>query len=271
MSNLDNIINTINFIDEDRENDKEKERQREDEKEEEREDYDELDEFENKNKNKNGKEDEVQEYINYREKGNMTGPKGVIADYRYFKKIQQQKESSSLNKINNDVNIDSINDNNNIIDEFDLELEDEEFFKLYKQKRIESLKKEMKQSFGQIFTLELFNYNDNISNVDREVPVIIHLYEKHISECQELHQVLVQLSKVYGYAKFCEIKASITSSKFDDIVLPSILVYRNNQLEHNLIRFIDEFNSKNINLQNTEAVLLRLGVLSTSDKFLIEE
>lgn len=211
--------------------------------------------------------------LSERTSGKLTGPKGVIADYRYAK-----RQITTIPKLTETSNVPSLRtpnlgNENTSLDEFE-DFSDDEFFKAYRQKRLQELSSRgnsSKKTFGEVFQLNFDTYNNAIDSANEDTPVIIHLYETHLPECQKIHSVLKDLALTYGYAKFCEIPASATGSQFDDEVLPTILVYKCSKLIANLVRFIDELSTPSISAETVESVLLRHNALSTSERKLISQ
>ncbi|KAJ9076989.1 hypothetical protein DSO57_1021032 [Entomophthora muscae] len=206
------------------------------------------------------------EILSERSSGKLTGPKGVIADYRYARKKFDMKQAQTQSSC---VHIPSSLFNEPVAKDFDelSDADDQEFFEAYRKKRLQELSQSTKslaprEIFGEVYQLDFDSYNRAVDSANGDVPVIIHLHEFHIKLCQELHSVFTELAGTYKYAKFCEIPAAATQSKFDEIVLPTVLVYRGGKLVSNLVRFIDEISSPDLNYNTVEGVFLRLGVLT---------
>ncbi|KAJ8301993.1 hypothetical protein KUTeg_020980, partial [Tegillarca granosa] len=117
-----------------------------------------------------------------------TGPKGVINDWREYKKLEnerkeeQEKERQALiKKLSMTYDEKERQKDQQFLTEIEKNLEEfeDEFMKEYRQKRIEEMRKALQNvpKFGKVIAL---TSNDFVENIDKEQPqvtVIIHLYE----------------------------------------------------------------------------------------------
>lgn len=212
-----------------------------------------------------------------RTSGPQTGPKSVIADYKYHKHLQRENEKARKNEalarltqLTGRIQLEeTVQENilrNLVEDEADL---DEEFFKEYKAKRLEELKRKRPQ-FGFLLDVTQDTYVEVIDRESPFVPVIVHIYENHIDACRQVNDCLSWLSRKYGHAKFVKVKAR--EVEFDEIGVPALLTYKAGLLISHLIRVTDEFpgfangaKGGRIDREDVETVLLRSGALSESD------
>jgi len=212
--------------------------------------------------------------------GAATGPKGVIADYKFHQKqnalrreqherevqaninkgsmasgwIQRQIEQEEREKfgetvdpaeIKNNGNTISMNELNKALDEHneldELLEDDDEFMIQYRQKRLMELKRIAGRTrFGQLFQIGVDQYVDAIDNEDSRTAVIMHLFQPHNEQCKLLNQYLMILAEKYRLAKFLCIVSTEADPNFDEIALPTLLCYRNKELVANLVRITDE-------------------------------
>lgn len=219
--------------------------------------------------NSSSYENTTSEILAERTTGNLTGPKGVIADYRYTRrKLTFNKSQPKPMTMPKALSEETVSKDYNELSDAD----DQQFFEAYRKKRLQELASRTKNTnpreiFGEVYQLDFDTYNQAIDRVDKDVTIIVHLYELHIGLCQELHSILKELAGIYKYAKFCEIPASLTHSKFDDVVLPTVLVYRDKKLVNNLVRFIDEVLAPDFTYHSVESIFLRLGILNESQRY----
>lgn len=126
--------------------------------------------------------------------------------------------------------------------------EDADFFKAYREKRLQELKDPSKGAqnarryYGNLFEIRGDKYADVIDNAPKDVIVIIHIYDEFLSECRLLNKVLTQLAKRYPSVKFCRVQAFQVqvSEKFKKDGLPAVLVYKNGNIMGNFLKVTDE-------------------------------
>jgi len=212
--------------------------------------------------------------------GAATGPKGVIADYKFHQKqnairreqherevqaninkgsmasgwIQRQIEQEEREKFGETVdeieekkseNTISMRELNKALEEhneFDELLEDDDEFMIqYRQKRLQELKRIAGRTrFGTLYQIGVNQFVDAIDNEDSRTAVIIHLFQPYNEQCKILNQYLMALAEKYRLAKFLCIISTEADPNFDDIALPTLLCYRNKELIANLVRVTDE-------------------------------
>eukprot|EP00833_Pecoramyces_ruminatium_P001276 jgi/Orpsp1_1/1175308/evm.model.c7180000053366.1 len=212
--------------------------------------------------------------------GAATGPKGVIADYKFHQKqnairneqhqrevqaninkgsmasgwIQRQIEQEEREKFGetidpieekNNENTISMKELNKALDEHneldELLEDDDEFMIQYRQKRLMELKRIAGRTrFGQLFQIGVDQYVDAIDNEDSRTAVIMHLFQPYNEQCKLLNQYLMILAEKYRLAKFLCIVSTEADPNFDEIALPTLLCYRNKKMVANLVRITDE-------------------------------
>ncbi|ORX54637.1 hypothetical protein BCR36DRAFT_8911 [Piromyces finnis] len=212
--------------------------------------------------------------------GAATGPKGVIADYKFHQKqnalrreqnereiqaninkgsmasgwIQRQIEQEEREKFGETVDAieDKKNENtismkelNNALDEHneldELLEDDDEFMIQYRQKRLTELKRIAGRTrYGTLYQIGVNQFVDAIDNEDSRTAVIIHLFQPHNEQCKLLNQYLIVLAEKYRLAKFLCIISTEADPNFDEIALPTLLCYRNKELVANLVRVTDD-------------------------------
>lgn len=211
-----------------------------------------------------------------------TGPKGVINDWREYKKLEnerkeeQEKERQALIKKLSMTCRSHLDDekerqkDQQFLTEIEKNLEEfeDEFMKEYRQKRIEEMRKALQNvpKFGKVIAL---TSNDFVENIDKEQPqvtVIIHLYEDKISACENMNRCLTCLAQEYPTVKFCKIKASEASLsfKFAKTGVPALLVYKSGDLIGNFIRISDEIGD-DFYATDVEGFLADHSLLPSSD------
>jgi len=215
--------------------------------------------------------------------GAATGPKGVIADYKFHQKqnairreqherevqaninkgsmasgwIQRQIEQEEREKFGEVVdeveekkseNTISMKELNKALEEHneldELLEDDDEFMIQYRQKRLLELKRIAGRTrFGKLFQIGVNQFVDAIDNEDSRTAVIIHLFQPYNEQCKLMNQYLMVLAEKYRLAKFLCIISTEADPNFDEIALPTLLCYRNKELVANLVRVTDEIDT----------------------------
>lgn len=213
-----------------------------------------------------------------------TGPKGVINDWREFKRLEtEQKESQEQErqKLMKKLQLtcrSHLNDeeeqkkDEEFLKEFE-ELEDE-FLKEYRLKRIEEMRRalETQPKFGRVVSI---GKDDFIAAIDQEksgVKIIVHIYEENVEACEAMSGCLSCLAQEYPHIKFCKIKASDfkMSKNFSINGVPALLIYKNGELIGNYIRLSDEF-GEDFYATEVESFLQEHGILPQTEIKIIRD
>ncbi|XP_050414387.1 phosducin-like protein [Patella vulgata] len=207
-----------------------------------------------------------------------TGPKGVVTDWREFKRletekrIEQEKEKQALAtkltltcRSHLDDEIEKQKD-----DDFLQELEEleDDFLKEYRLKRLEEMRKVLEDvpKFGKVYSLTSDSFIDAVDKEKPQVTVIVHLYEDNISACEAMNGSLLCLAQEYPTVKFCKLKASEArlSYKFSELGVPALLIYKNHELIGNLIKLSNHLGD-DFYAVDVESYLLEYGFLPDKD------
>jgi len=166
------------------------------------------------------------------------------------------------------------NEGENKKDELD-ELEDEEddFFKEYREKRLKQLQSQVKQSssqnstqakktstFGYLKTITRREFLDEIDKEDPNTFVVVHLYQDYIKECTRLNKYLQSMAIKFFSIKFLKIISTEASCTYDDIALPTIIVYRGGEIFSSKVRIIDEV-GKDFDYDDIEIFFANRGII----------
>lgn len=200
-------------------------------------------------------EPEIKEYNGY---STNTGPKGVINDWREFKRLEtekreeQEREKQALLKklsITCRSHLDDEREKQKddlFMEQLDREMEEfeEEFMKQYREKRIEEMRRALQNvpKYGKVVSLNSHDFVDEIDKEQPQVLVIVHVYEDKNQACKNMNTCLVSLAEEYPTVKFCKIKASETklSMKFAKDGVPALLIYKGGEMIGNFVRISDE-------------------------------
>ncbi|XP_005095941.1 phosducin-like protein [Aplysia californica] len=184
-----------------------------------------------------------------------TGPKGVLKDWREFKRLEtekreeQEKDKLSLAKKLTLTCRSHLNDEEekDADAEFLAQLEDleDEFLKEYRLKRIEEMRHALAEipKFGKLISLTAHNFLEEVDGENPGVTIIVHIFEQHVPACETMNGCLGCLANEYPTIKFCRLSASDArmSFKFSEEGVPALLVYKNKELIGNFIRLGQEF------------------------------
>ncbi|KAL7748665.1 hypothetical protein RI367_006076 [Sorochytrium milnesiophthora] len=216
---------------------------------------------------------------NGRNASSMTGPKGVLADYRHQKRLDIESKRRDYDQYLTKLHKDALSGKPDSVD--DLELEDEEFLQKYRAMRLKEMTEQQQQQrqrdagtsdrprFGNFKEINVNQYVSAIEDERADVSVLIHLYQPFIPDCTKLNKMMTMLARRFGYAKFLRILSTEADASFDHVALPALLVYRGGDLVCNLIRVTDEMEEvggADFELTDCEAVLLKHGALRESDR-----
>ena len=168
--------------------------------------------------------------------GSFTGPKGVIADRKFHK---QQERARYLDKQARDYQ--KVSDRSLQSGWLQRQLEQESTFTLseevdadaqfmaeYRRKRLLELSGQTSgPTFGSVQELNVDSYVDVVDGQQKDVVVVVHLYQQGVQACRLVNTFLDRLASSYRQVKFTKIIATEADKEFDLIALPALLVYQN--------------------------------------------
>ncbi|RUS73429.1 hypothetical protein EGW08_018804 [Elysia chlorotica] len=184
-----------------------------------------------------------------------TGPKGVIKDWREFKRLETEKrnenerEKAQLAKKLTLTCRSHLNDQQEKEEDDKLlqelgDLEDE-FLKEYRLKRINEMRHALAEmpSFGKLISLNSGNFLEEVDGAQYGVTVIVHIYDQSVAACEAMNGCLMCLAQEYPTIKFCKLSASDAKMSFSFVErgVPALLVYKNKDLIGNYVRLREEF------------------------------
>jgi len=211
-----------------------------------------------------------------------TGPKGVIKDWQRYKQLENQKSADSERerkelikklsltcRIEPEKEADIKNETKASEEQFNEdELLDDPFFKQYLQQRLDEMKQRIMSlpKFGKVIELTNETYLNEIDNENKEVTILIHIYDPKINECKILNEVLQSLAQDYPIVKFCRVRSNEISltERFRKLGCPALLAYKSGELIGNFVRLNDEFGDE-FYTSDVEGFLIEHGILPTSD------
>ncbi|XP_059953074.1 phosducin-like protein 2 [Mesoplodon densirostris] len=146
-------------------------------------------------------------------------------------------------------------------DEFDDE--DMRAIEIYREKRLQEWKAlKKKQKFGELREISGNQYVNEVTNAEKDVWVIIHLYRSSIPMCSLVNQHLSLLARKFPETKFVKAIVNSCIQHCHDNCLPTIFVYKNGQIEGKFIGII-ECGGINLKLEELEWKLAEVGAIQT--------
>lgn len=203
-----------------------------------------------------------------------TGPKGVINDWREFKRLQteqnQEKERESarlMKKLCLTGETKAEEEARRQDEELDvelLELMSEEVLQEFQRKRLAEITSKLGKPghFGQL--LDLKDGDQFLQAVEDQSNslVLVHIYENRVAACRCMNECLDRLARDIPFVKFCKILSSSAgvSAQFKKMALPALIAYKAGQVIGNFVRMSDELGDEFFD-SDVENFLIENGVL----------
>ncbi|VDK32040.1 unnamed protein product [Taenia asiatica] len=188
----------------------------------------------------------------------QTGPKGVIADYKQYRKLKDEQEKLKSEAALQVAKKCALTSRPYSADQSAKEEEqqlkemleglmgddDDAFLAQYRQKRLAEMQGVLKNlpTYGRVYELNTGNFVGEVDKEPAQVTVFVHIYEEGNPACKSTNEAFEHLCKAYSHSKFCKIRASTAflSRNFVANGVPAILVYKNKELIGNLISISKE-------------------------------
>lgn len=183
-----------------------------------------------------------------------TGPKGVINDWREYKKLQNEarldKEAEQLQlmkKLCITGSTKAEDEQRKAEEELDSELLDlmsDDILLEFQKKRVQEITQQLakRNHFGAL--IHLHNGQEFLDEIEKEKnsTVVVHIYEENVAPCRTMNTCLDSLAKEMPTIKFCKILSTHAgvSISFKSNALPALLVYKKGQIIGNFVRITDE-------------------------------
>ncbi|KAG5682080.1 hypothetical protein PVAND_011462 [Polypedilum vanderplanki] len=184
-----------------------------------------------------------------------TGPKGVIKDWQRFKQLETEKRQNQelerlelMKKLSITSKTAEEDKKQKEQEEMDAELEElmneESLLEFQKKRMLEMFEMSGNiRKFGTVIALTTGDeFLQAIDAENKNVTIIIHIYEEKYRACRTMNTCLNKLAADYPCVKFCKILSNATnlSKNFKTNALPTLLIYKNGQIIGNFIRLSDE-------------------------------
>ncbi|XP_061440136.1 phosducin-like protein 2 isoform X1 [Rhineura floridana] len=146
-------------------------------------------------------------------------------------------------------------------DEFDEE--DMKAVEMYRKQRLEELKSLQKgQRYGELREISGEQYVKEVTNAQKDVWVVIHLYRPSIPLCVLINRHLSLLATKFPETKFVKAIANSCIENYHDSCLPTLFVYENGEIKGKLIG-IRECGGTKLTVEELEWKLAEIGALKT--------
>ena len=148
-------------------------------------------------------------------------------------------------------------------DDPDLEEEDA-FMSKYQEERMKQLHKVAdERTFGAVREFDKTQWDHEVSRAPEDVYVIVHLYQDYVDESMLLAQILAKLAPKHPKVKILKICATKAIENYQDVDVPGMLIYKNGDIEHQLIPCANKFGGLKMSEDTVEFVLALKGVMET--------
>lgn len=148
-------------------------------------------------------------------------------------------------------------------DDEDFDDDEEEIFRRMREKRLAQLKeKKQKERFGSVRQINRAEYVKEVAEASKKAPVVLHLYQDYVPECELLTRAMRQLASTKKATKFLKIKATDCIENFPDASLPCLIVYMEGTMKIK-IEGIQRFGGKKMTPDDLEWHLAQIGACET--------
>ena len=149
-------------------------------------------------------------------------------------------------------------------DDSDFEDDDEEeIMKRMRAKRLAQLKeKRMKEKFGTLRQITRAEYVSEVAEASKKAPVVLHLYQDYVPECELMDRALRNLAAKKKATKFLRIKATNCIENFPDASLPCLIVYVDGSMRAK-VEGLQRFGGKKMTVDDLEWNLSQMDAVET--------
>lgn len=114
--------------------------------------------------------------------------------------------------------------------------------------------------------LSMADFSSCVKSLHPAVYCITHIYENHLPVCTRLNLVLESLAQQFQHVCFLRIRSAdmFTGKKYNEVGLPTVIVYKNGDMVENAVRFSDALPDKGQSTftdYDVAAVLATKGIL----------
>ncbi|KAJ3193582.1 Phosducin-like protein 3 [Irineochytrium annulatum] len=228
--------------------------------------------------------------------GAMTGPKGVLADYKFHQTQEaaratersqrdadrldrsalrsgfMQRQIDAEEREKRGTRLDAAQqaadeDDEDLLRLLEGEEEDEEvFLREYKARRLAEMTESLRgPRFGDFVEITVNDYVRCVEGSGRGVDVLVHLYQPSHDACRLVNAFMSVLAPRYPGTRFVRIVSTEADETFDEVALPAVLHYRDGEVVKSLMRVSDEVEGwrrfGRCDLEDFEALMLKEKML----------
>jgi hypothetical protein len=152
----------------------------------------------------------------------------------------------------------------NELEELEDDFEDDHFIRNLKNKRLQEMKEEAKNSkFGLLREIRYENYKVEVNESSHSNFVVIILHQDYVENSNILCEILKNLAKKHPQVKFLKIQATNCVPNFKDIDVPTIFIYQNGEIFKQFLPAPYFFGGNKMTFNKVEWVFSSLGVLKS--------
>ncbi|KAF7248350.1 Phosducin-like protein 2 [Varanus komodoensis] len=141
--------------------------------------------------------------------------------------------------------------------------EDMKAVEMYRKQRLEELKSlQKRQRYGELREISGEQYVKEVTNAQKDVSVVIHLYRSSIPMCLLINRHLSLLATKFPETKFVKAIADSCIENYHDNCLPTLFVYENGEIKGKFIG-ITECGGVQLTVEELEWKLADVGALKT--------
>ncbi|XP_074656143.1 phosducin-like protein 3 [Tubulanus polymorphus] len=193
--------------------------------------------------------------------------KGIIPDKEQpeiteddvVKMVEQTIQDKTTGKDYGEMNLNELNEN-----EDDISDEDERMFEEYRRQRILEMKEKLNQCrFGDVREISKSDWVTEVNKAGDGIWVVVHVYSDAIPLCRLVNNHLSKLAQKFASTKFLKGKADVCIQNYPDKNLPTIFVYRDNEMKKQFIGPLSIGTTK-LTVDELEWLLSETGAVETT-------
>jgi len=127
---------------------------------------------------------------------------------------------------------------------------------------MQEIQSSLHQTFGFLKKINQSEYVDEVEQVQKHVCVVVHLYQDFVPACTNLNKCLQQLAIKYPYTKFLKIISTDAQDSYDEVALPTLLIYQGGDLHSSFVRITQNLGNS-FDVDHVEKLLQTYNALTT--------
>jgi len=131
--------------------------------------------------------------------------------------------------------------NDQEIDDLEDDLDDDFMRNWINQRKGNIIEDKENPKFGFVREISKADYKEQMNNAPKGVFCVLMLYQSYIEQCQLMEQVLEVAAKKYENIKFMKGIATKVVEKYNDVLCPTLIVYKDGKPFKQLVRFEKDY------------------------------